>query len=90
MFKTSVELTSKAEGFFVSVLGQIKICVPGAYVFTTIKTISLFTILSLIEFEIADLLDFEVGKFCSNITYLQNLTENSFGVLIYSVIFEYF
>lgn len=36
MFKFSVELTSKAGlGFFcfVSVLGQIKICMPGAYVY---------------------------------------------------------
>lgn len=39
--------------FFVLILGQTKIYVPGAYVFTTIKTISLFTVLSLMEFETA-------------------------------------
>lgn len=54
------------------------------------KTISLFTILGLMEFEIADLLHFEVGKLCSNITQLQNITENRLGHSIYSVIFVYF
>lgn len=70
MFKFSVELTSKAGLVFFcffSVLGQIKICMPGAYVYNNKNHKPVYNFES-DGIEIADLLHFEVGKLCSNIT----------------------
>ena len=62
MSETCIELTSR-DGFFrFQFLNKPRFLLPGAHVFTTIKAISPFTFLSLIEFEIADTLHFEVGK----------------------------
>lgn len=61
MLKTCSELTSGDGVFFrFQLLNKPRSVFPGACVFTTIKKQSLFSIFSLIEFEIQDILHFDV------------------------------